>query len=124
MINNYGTRLAEALQIAKKERQELADGIGISVQAIGQVIAGKTKALTAENSALAAQFLGVNSHWLATGIGRPHRSTAAGGKWPFTVEFELFAAMPPEEHTRLDDYVTYTVQKWHQQNAVKSKKAG
>jgi ribosomal protein L14 len=33
MVNNYGARLAEALRIAQKERQELADGIVVSVQA-------------------------------------------------------------------------------------------
>lgn len=77
MEPNYGERLAIALQMAEKDRQQLADGINISVQAIGQVIAGKTKALTAENSAKAARYLGVDGFWLATGIGKPQPVTEA-----------------------------------------------
>lgn len=65
----YGARLSEALEHAKKSRVELSRGIGLSVQAIGQVINGDTKALTAENNALAAEFLRVSSYWLATGKG-------------------------------------------------------
>ena len=65
----YGDRLSEALEHAKKSRAELSRGIGLSVQAIGQVINGDTKALTAENNALAAEFLRVSSYWLATGNG-------------------------------------------------------
>jgi antitoxin HigA-1 len=91
-MNTYGSRLNEALRLAEKERQELAREIDISVQAIAQVIAGKTKALTAENSARAARYLGVNSFWLATGEGEPRpnveaASPIAGGQedagWPF-----------------------------------------
>lgn len=73
--NNYGERLVKALQIAERDRQQLADGIHISVQAIGQVIAGKTKALTAENSAKAARYLKVDGFWLATGMGKPRPVT-------------------------------------------------
>lgn len=63
----YGERLASALQAARKSREELAAACEISVQAISQVLTGKTKALTAENNARAAQFLGADPYWLATG---------------------------------------------------------
>jgi transcriptional regulator with XRE-family HTH domain len=66
---SYGKRLGEALTFAKKERKELADALEVSVQAIGQVLIGKTAALTAENSARAARFLKVSHFWLATGEG-------------------------------------------------------
>ncbi len=71
----YGDRLNDALQQSGKGRRELASSIGISVQAVGDVINGKTKALTAENNANAARFLSVNPSWLATGKG--HRSPGA-----------------------------------------------
>lgn len=71
MENQFGPRLEEALKIAKKDRQELADAIGISVQALSQLIIGKSKSATAENTAKAAKFLGVDFFWLATGQGKP-----------------------------------------------------
>ena len=67
----FGKRLEEALRLSGKERKELADALGVSVQAIGQVIKGDTKALTAENCAKAALFLGEDLLWLATGDGSP-----------------------------------------------------
>lgn len=79
MATTYGERLREALEAAKKSRAELAavlrspDGrVGISPSAIGQVIKGTSKAFSAENSAHAARFLGVNHYWLATGVGLMH----------------------------------------------------
>ena len=65
----YGSRLEQALQNAGQSRKELAAAIGRTVQAIGDVINGKTKAFTAENNARAAAFLNVNPDWLATGDG-------------------------------------------------------
>lgn len=70
-MKTYGERLDAALSKSGKDRAQLSQGIGVSVQAIGQVIAGKTKALTAENSARAARFLSVDHYWLATGEGGP-----------------------------------------------------
>ena len=76
MSAGYGERLGRALLAAGKTRLELAailrrpDGeLGVSVSAVGQVLAGHSKSLTAENSALAAKFLGVNHSWLALGVG-------------------------------------------------------
>jgi len=80
---NYGERLEHALRLSKRDRMALSQVLGISVQAIGQVLAGKTKALTAENSARAARFLGVDQFWLATGEGRPD-SHKELGSWPFS----------------------------------------
>ena len=76
----YGDRLNDALQQSGEGRRELASAIGISVQAVGDVINGKTKALTAENNANAARFLSVNPSWLATGKG--HRSPMARDSRP------------------------------------------
>lgn len=68
-MNTYGERLEEALRLAGCERKALCGAVGITLQALGQVISGKTKALTAENSARAAKFLQVDHFWLATGEG-------------------------------------------------------
>jgi phage repressor protein C with HTH and peptisase S24 domain len=72
-MNTYGERLEIALAVKRPEdknaRQWLADQLDISVQAVGQVITGKTKALTAENHEKAVRALGCSGLWLATGQG-------------------------------------------------------
>jgi phage repressor protein C with HTH and peptisase S24 domain len=68
---SYGERLKLALETAKKSRKDLAAAMGITVQAIGDVVNGKTRAFTAENNARAAAFLSANPSWLATGDGSP-----------------------------------------------------
>lgn len=67
----YGERLNQAIQLAGSSRAAVAEAVGASVQAIGQVIRGDTVALTAENSARAAEALRVDHFWLATGEGEP-----------------------------------------------------
>lgn len=72
-MSTYGERLESALATRrpddKNPRQWLADQLDISVQAIGQVITGKTRALTAENHEKAVAALGCSGMWLATGQG-------------------------------------------------------
>lgn len=70
-VMDYQSRLQTALNLADQDRKGLSSGIGLSVQAIGQVLSGATKAFTAENNAKAARYLKVNAHWLATGEGEP-----------------------------------------------------
>lgn len=65
----FGQRLALALARAQKSRKEIAEHLGVSVQSIGQVLKGPTVAMTADNSARSARFLGVSAFWLATGEG-------------------------------------------------------
>ncbi|MBO9679538.1 MAG: helix-turn-helix transcriptional regulator [Acidovorax sp.] len=67
----YGARLKQALAQSGKSRKDLAAAMGITVQAVGDVINGKTRAFTAENNARAADFLRANPFWLATGDGTP-----------------------------------------------------
>lgn len=64
---DYWDRLHAALQHAGKTTKDLQEHLRVSYQAMKKVEDGKTKALTAENNARAARFLGINSHWLATG---------------------------------------------------------
>lgn len=68
-MSTYGSRLHAALERKNTSREDLAKAIGRTPQAVGQVINGTTKALTAENNSRAAAFLGVNPDWLATGEG-------------------------------------------------------
>lgn len=100
IMGTYGERLSEAIRLANCDRSELAAALGISVQAVSQVIAGKTKALTADNSARAARFLQVDHYWLATGDGAPKSEDAVttSGGWPFRrVEVRRVEALDLEE---------------------------
>jgi transcriptional regulator with XRE-family HTH domain len=71
----YGERLSEAIRLAglpeREARAKLAKALGISVQAVGGVLIGTTKAFAVEQSARAARFLEVDHFWLATGEGEP-----------------------------------------------------
>lgn len=72
----YKDRLVQAMTAAEMKTADLADRLGLSYQAIKKVLDGNTKALTAENSARAAQLLNVSSDWLALGEGTMSRSDA------------------------------------------------
>ncbi|WP_196303116.1 helix-turn-helix domain-containing protein [Ralstonia solanacearum] len=99
-MNTYGERLQTALKLSHQTRTTLAQHLGISEQAIGQVILGSTKALTAENSARAARFLRVDDLWLATGEGEPTDSGATREQslWPFTrVALDRVLLLPADE---------------------------
>lgn len=72
----FAGRLGDALEKSGRSRIELAavlrsskGEMGVSQAAVGQALGGDTKALTAENCARAARFLGVDGYWLATGEG-------------------------------------------------------
>lgn len=66
---DYTERLACAMKHAGASKPALAKAVGISYQAVKKVLDGGSRSLTAENNAKAARFLGVSSHWLATGEG-------------------------------------------------------
>lgn len=65
----FGERLQIALAHSKRSRAWLAKKLGVSESAIGLVINGQTKALTAANAVKAAALLNVNALWLAAGEG-------------------------------------------------------
>jgi hypothetical protein len=73
----YGARLAEALAAARMSRVMLARKIGVTPQAVGQVL--KTGSFSATNNAQAARVLRVDPDWLATG--KP-TTTAINGLQP------------------------------------------
>ena len=69
-MDAYGKRLNEALSFREKGRKWLSDEIGISVQAIGQLIRGETHSLTALNHDKTVAALNVSAIWLSSGIGK------------------------------------------------------
>jgi len=80
----FGDRLAKALALADESRDGLASALGISVQAISQVVTGASKAMSAENTVNAARHLSVSAIWLATGQGEPRgtdRPDDSPGAW-------------------------------------------
>lgn len=99
----YGTRLNLAIKARKSTRAKLAKELEITVQAVGLVINNKTNAFTADNSARAARFLRVNSHWLATGLGDMFDAAPVAAKEPegvtHTQAFRYFAAAIPRNLT-------------------------
>lgn len=105
----FGRRLARALGRAKKSRKELAKELGVSVQSIGQVINGPTIAMTADNSARSARFLGVSGFWLATGEGEMIESMAPLPTTPFrdlnAFEGQLVEMYRQLSHDRQHDYL-------------------
>ena len=103
----YGSRLEQALQLARKSRGELARHLGVSSQAIGQVISGATKSLTAENSTRAARILRVDHHWLATGEGEPRAAPVFS---PLALDIaRMFDQAPASERDRLYALISYTL---------------
>lgn len=57
------------MQAAQMTPKTLGEAVGISVQAISQVMSGRSGALAASNCVRAARTLGVDAFWLATGEG-------------------------------------------------------
>ncbi len=44
-------------------------------------------------------------------------------QWPFSVDISVFMALPAQEREKVDDFLSYTVEKWHKAAQVKSKKS-
>lgn len=112
---SYGKRLEEAIDLAQSSRQKLAASIKVSLQAIGDVINGKTKAFTAENNSRAARFLRVDTDWLATGDGDP-RPRSGTHKAPESIrdalrlEHELLNSLSGIERSQVINALTYFLQ--------------
>jgi hypothetical protein len=77
--DDYQGRFARAMAEAGIGVASVAEGVGVTYQAIKKVVDGTTKMLAADNNVRAARLLGVNSEWLATGEGSPT-------PWPLSPE--------------------------------------
>ncbi len=66
---DYKDRLSDAMKAAGMTTSALAGKLELTYQAVDKVLKGNTKELTASNNSRAAQILGVNTDWLATGKG-------------------------------------------------------
>lgn len=100
-MSTYGERLLDALKAAGKSRRQLALALGITEQAVGNIVnGGPTTFFTARNSAEAAAFLGVEHYWLATGKG-PRKPRASD--WPFRhVELSEVAQLDDSQRLQLE----------------------
>lgn len=85
----YKDRLQQAMTLRSVGKQELADAIGVSYQAVRKVLLGLSGAFNAANNAKVAAFLQVSPDWLAAEIGDmaaadhvPVVSTESS--WPFS----------------------------------------
>ena len=76
---DYADRLQLAMNHGRVTRKALADALGISVAAVGQVLNRKTKMLDALNHTKAALLCQVDAWWLASGDGEPPKIGQAHG---------------------------------------------
>ena len=58
----------------RKTQKALADACGIEAPSVNDWVSGKTKSINAEHLFPAAEFLGVEPYWLATGKGKKYKS--------------------------------------------------
>lgn len=98
--SSYADRLKAAMG-TRITRDELARACGISVQAVAQVLNGKTKALTAENTARAARLLDVDWFWLATGEGSPNANQADAEEKGVLAALREIKRLDPETNGQL-----------------------
>ncbi len=80
--DDYGTRFSHSMTLSGKTEHDIADGIGISYQAVKKILAGTSKMLKADNNVKAARLMQVDSEWLATGEGVPRGPKT----WPLSTE--------------------------------------
>ena len=79
-MGTFADRLKRAMTYAKRERADLQRHLRISPQGMGQILNGTTKAMSADNAARAARFLGVSIYWLCTGEGPMLETTAISAR--------------------------------------------
>ncbi len=109
-MNTLNERLAEAMSATgKTDRAKLARALGISVQAIGAVINGKSKSLSAENCSRAARYLGVNTDWLAAGFGKmllnSNEEPVQMSDWPFeAIDLDAWEKIPDRVKGKIELY--------------------
>lgn len=69
---NYADRLRQVREDIGLSKIEMARRIGMSKQAYGDLEAGRSKSLTAENTYKWEKITGYSGRWLVTGMGQKH----------------------------------------------------
>jgi transcriptional regulator with XRE-family HTH domain len=106
MASPFAQRLADALTTANKTDAQLADHLGLSIQAIRKYSAGTSVALTAANNSRAAKYLSVSTDWLATGEGE----MVDDDWWPFTqITLEQMQKWTPQVLDSVQNFALYQV---------------
>lgn len=77
MAETFAERLAEAMQGAGINAASLAAAVGVSPSAVSQWLSASTKNMRPEHLFAAADVLGVEARWLATGRGPRERNAFA-----------------------------------------------
>lgn len=104
---NFAERLREALRVSGKTRKQLAEHLGVTQSTITQAINGQTAALSAANSARAADFCRVEALWLATGEGQMRQAALS----PMALDLgRRFDQARLEERDRLYALLLYQLQ--------------
>ena len=108
---DFATRLRDALTLRNVSTKQLADALGVSSQAVTQVLSGSSKALTAANAARAAQFLSVSFFWLATGEGamedKPSRDEMALTQQERDIVIALRVLLPTDRERLIADILAH-----------------
>lgn len=91
MPSTIAERLNEALKDAAKKPADLARACSISAAAVSEWLSGQTKGLKPANLSAAAQFLGVQTDWLATGEGAKSRNMIGEPEAIYSPERYVFA---------------------------------
>lgn len=82
---DYGQRLEYAMRTRGVSVQQLAHYLGLSYQAVRQIVSGQSNAFSAGNHVRACSYLGISSEWLALGEGDMQSdSGSATAHWPFS----------------------------------------
>lgn len=79
VVLDFSERLRAAMRRAGVDVRWLSNRLGVSYQAVAKVLNGGSKSMSASNTALAAEALGVNVRWLATGDGEMRSITIPVG---------------------------------------------
>lgn len=102
----FKDRLKVAMEHASVGREALRAKLKVSRVAVDKLLDGRSKSMSAENCAHAAQYLGVDMFWLATGAGHMAQGEALKAR-ESSANYALKKAREwPMQTVTLDEYLT------------------
>lgn len=105
----FKERLKAAMEHAKVSREALREKLSVTRVAIDKLLDGRSKAMSAENCAYAARYMGVSIYWLATGKGEMCASEslpAAHMAAESIAEYRIKQEQWPMQSVTLAEYLT------------------